>query len=225
MFSRSQVLILKTCAVVIGIGSLILAVDRFVIRGDEPSIEQQRADVVAELGLEVIRDRESLTRLESMLRALEPLKGRVTRIDAVLRHQQLAASVWLVEFQSRHASRQDRMISRQGVEVPHFLILIELSKDPGWPGFLQLDPAEFPGSLPADWHSRLAGFQPYRIGIESSRIAFVSQIEGSALVEAIGAADRPEFYPGLLSSALRIEVQQALDIVGAMPGAPKLGRF
>lgn len=226
MFSRTQRWILSACAVVIVLGGGLLLFDRFFVRGDQPSEVQRRAEVIEALSLEEVRDPAALEALADSLQPFTPLIGRLTRVEAVLRQPQPHATLWLVAYQSRQRDAAlDRGVSYTGVDAPRLLLLIELAQDPGWQPFMQTATDEVPAELPPSWHARLAAMAPYRMAIDRGRVAFVSQLQGSALVQSIQARTSPEFHPGLLNSALRVEVQQALDIVSALPGAPPLERF
>ena len=226
LYSKTQILILKACGVVIAVGCSILAIDRWFVRGDEPPPEHQLAAVIDDLELEVVQDQFGLRRLTSGLAPFESLLGKISGIDVVLRRSEAAGSLWLVQFRSRQRSALlDRMVSPTGVETPRFLILVELANDPGWPAFLQQAPSDVPDVLPEDWHARLASLQPYRMGIHAQWVAFVAQVSGPSLLQSMQSHTSAEFHPGLLSSAMRIDVQQALDIVGAMHGAPVFEPF
>ncbi|MCP5181864.1 MAG: hypothetical protein H6993_16370 [Pseudomonadales bacterium] len=226
MFSNLQKTILLACGVILVAGLGLLAIDRWIVRAGAPDEASQREAVLRELALEPVRDQATLARMPAQLEAFVPLLGQVTRIDDVLRQQQAEATLYLVAFRSRQRDAGlDRALSRTGVDAPRLLLLIELREPPGWNAFLQTEAATAPAELPDAWHERLARLEDYRMGISGNFVVFVSRLSGSALMATIEANTSPEFHPGLLNSALRVDVQQALDIVGAMPGAPVLERF
>lgn len=106
----------------------------------------------------------------------------------MLRQQQAQATLWLVAYQSRQRDAAlDRSVSYTGVDAPRLLVLIELARDPGWQSFVQPAADEVPTELPPSWLARLAAITPYRMAIDRGRVAFVSQLQGSALAQMIQA--------------------------------------
>ncbi len=64
------------------------------------------------------------------------------------------------------------------------------------------------------------------MAMSQSHVLFASQLETWALMQASNQSVSSEFHAGLLNSALRIDVQRALDIVSLLDAdLPTLSRF
>lgn len=225
IFPPGAVLILKVCAVIIVIGLAILAIDRWIVRAGEPEPEQQRQALASEQGLLPVEDSATQAALQQRLQAFAELTGEVGEIQHAYRQSQPQAELWLVEFASSQRSLLQTTVRPRHIEVTRLAILIELHDDPGWPRFVPSDEQPAPPQLPADYTQRLLAMDDYQMAIEGRWVAFVSTAAFEPLLQAIQANQSSEFHPGLLNSALRIDVQRALDITAAMPGAPQLARF
>ena len=84
MFSPLQKRTLQGCAVIMMIGVAILAIDRWVVRKDEPSTEQQLAALEDDLGLVQRDDPASKSALRNALAAFEPLTGPIGKLGPIL---------------------------------------------------------------------------------------------------------------------------------------------
>lgn len=225
MFSSSQILTLKICGAIIAVGLIILAIDRWVVKRGEPSGEQQLTQVVEQNQLQRVTSTNELDELLRRLQAFEAVTGQVQRIDTALVRKEASARLWLIEYQSRERSLIGANAPMARVDVPLFAILIELNEDPGWPPFVQQNPGDAPDQLPPDFAPRLLRMAEYRMAIRGRQVIFASQLQTAALMQSVQASTSPEFHPGLLNSAMRIDVQVAIDIVNALPGSPQLARF
>ncbi|MGE4069552.1 MAG: hypothetical protein AB7E72_00075 [Lysobacterales bacterium] len=225
VFTPDQLLILKICAVVIVVGLIILAIDRWIVRADEPGREEQLAQVIEQNALQPITGQDELDSLQDKLRAFEAVTGQVQKINTALLRQEAAGRLWLIEYQSRERSLIGANAPMARVDVPLFAILIEFGADPGWPPFVQKRAGDVPEILPAEFAQRLLGMDDYRLAMQGRLVVFASQLQTAALMQSIQSNTSPEFHPGLLNSALRVDVQSAIDIVNALPGSPQLARF
>ncbi|HRW67835.1 MAG TPA: hypothetical protein P5032_19260, partial [Candidatus Competibacter sp.] len=69
VFSTLQKRILQGCAVILMMGGVILAIDQFVVRKDEPSTQEQLSILEGELGLAQRNDDASKSALRDALTA------------------------------------------------------------------------------------------------------------------------------------------------------------
>ena len=225
VFTPDQLLILKICAVLIVVGLIILAIDRWIVRADEPGREEQLAQVMEQNALQPITGQAELDSLQDKLRAFEAVTGQVQKINTALLRQEAAGRLWLIEYQSRERSLIGANAPMARVDVPLFAILIEFGADPGWPPFVQELAGDVPEILPTEFAQRLLRMDEYRLAMQGRLVVFASQLQTAALMQSIQRNTSPEFHPGLLNRALRVDVQAAIDIVNALPGSPQLARF
>jgi hypothetical protein len=225
IFTPDQLLILKICGVVIAIGLIILAIDRWIVRADAPDNEQQLTRLIEETRLHPVTSATELDELLRKLQAFEAVTGQVQGISTALLRTESSARLWLIEYRSRERSLIGANAPLARVDVPRFAILIEFENDPGWPIFAQENPGDAPAILPAEFADRLRRMSEYRLAMQERLVVFASQLQTAALMQSVQASTSPEFHPGLLNSALRIDVQAAIDIVNALPGSPQLARF
>lgn len=183
-------------------------------------------DAVAERnGLERVRDDAGLQAATTLLQPYTAISGDVVRVDAVMRRIEPGATLWLVDYRSRAQGPRLNQGRRTSIDVPLLAIVLELDRARDWESYRQSADTPVPPGLPEPWHRRLAAMSEYRMGIEGNTVAFFSQLQSSALVHIAETGTSPEFKPGLRNSALRLDVQRALDIVAAMPDGPRLARF
>ena len=218
-------LLLKICLIIIVVGLGILAVDRWIVRRGEVPVSEQRTQLASELSLEVIADADQLAQWQARLAGWSVLTGDVSEVEQVLRQRQAHADLWLVEFRSSERSILQTSVRPRHMAVQRLAIVLELQQAPGWPAFEQTDAAQAPPLLPAEYAQRLGRMSEYRMLIDGPWVAFISQPAGEPLLQIVQSDTSADFHPGLLNSALRIDVQRGLDIVAAMPGAPELERF
>ena len=225
VFTPNQLLTLKICAVIIVVGLIILAIDRWFVRADEPTRDEQLGQVIEQNELQQLTDQAELDELRRKLQAFEAVTGQVQTVNTALVRKEAAARLWLIEYQSRERSLIGANAPMARVDVPLFAILIEFESDPGWPAFTQENADDVPELLPADFAQRLRRMDEYRLAMQGRRLVFASQLQTAALMQSIQSNTSPEFHPGLLNSALRVDVQSAIDIVNALPRSPQLARF
>jgi hypothetical protein len=82
VFSTLQKRILQVCAVMMMMGGIILAIDQFVVRKDEPSTQEQLATLEEGLGLAQRNDDASKSALRDALAGFEPLTGPIGELGA-----------------------------------------------------------------------------------------------------------------------------------------------
>ena len=225
MFSPLQKRILQGCAVIMMIGVAILAIDRWVVRKDEPSTEQQLATLEDDLGLVQRDDPASKSALRGALAAFEPLTGSIEALGPILTRDEDGARLWLFEYTVRELALYRPGKTNLNIEVRHFGILIAYPTAPGWPAWMgDGDPPRPPFTAPLA--VRLAAMDEYRMGLSGRYAFFTSGLETGALAQAIQRSVSAEFHPGLLNSALRVDVQRALDVLNELEGGqPQLARF
>lgn len=225
VFTPEQLLILKICAVLIVVGLIFLAVDHWFVRANRPDSAQQLGQVMEQDGLQLVTDALELEALTGKLQAFEAVTGQVQKINTALLRADDSARLWLIEYQSRERSLIGANAPMARVDVPLFAILVEFEQDPGWPSFVQENPGDAPEVLPTEFATRLLRMDEYRMAMHERLVVFASQLQTAALMQSVQASTSPEFHPGLLNSAMRVDVQVAIDIVNALPGSPQLARF
>lgn len=217
MPSRSIKWILIVCAIVIGLGLGVLAIDRWVIERDVPPKDQQLEALAEGHGLTLHDEDASLDELRALLDPFRSTTGDPGRIGPALSRSDGDRKLWLFEYSSRETA-----VARAGkpnidAEVTLFGILLDLGPGPDLPAWSQADGATPP--MPphsADSIARLGRLDGYRMAMRGRRVLFVSTVQGWALKQAIEQRTSAEFHPGLLNSAMKIDVQMALDTVNAM---------
>jgi hypothetical protein len=225
IFPPGSLLILKVCAVVILIGLAILAIDRWIVKAGAPEPEQQRQARATELGFQVIEDPGIKAALRQQLQGWSELTGEVGDIRHAWRLSQTKAELWLVEFASSQRSLVQTTARPRHLEVTRLAIMLKLHDDPAWPRFVSSAQEPAPPQLPGEYAERLAAMDEYQMAIDGRWVAFLSKAAFEPLLQIVEAGQSAEFHPGLLNSALRIDVQRALDISAALPGAPRFERF
>ena len=181
--------------------------------------------VVQRHGLERVDDAAGLQAAAALMSPFVAISGDGVEVDTVLRRSDAGVTLWLIDYRARMRGSRIVQGRRTTIDVPRLAIVVELAAAPGWPGFRQSTPTSAPPGLPAAWHPRLAAMSEYRMGIEGRVVAFFSQVQSATLVHLAESTTSPEFHPNLRNSALGVDVQRALDLVGALPAAPRLARF
>lgn len=211
-------------SVVMAALSILAMADPSVRAAEPPAVDA--LDAVAQRhGLERVDDAPGRQAAAALLSPFAAIGGDVVAIDATMRRAEAGATLWLVDYRSRAQGPRLAQGRRNTIDLPRLAIVVELAQPPGWPAFRQSAAAPAPPVLPAAWHPRLAAMGEYRMGIEGRVVAFFSQVQSAALLHLTESTTSPEFHPNLRNSALGVDVQRALDVVGALPRAPKLARF
>jgi len=225
VFSTLQKRILQGCAVILMMGGVILAIDQFVVRKDEPSTQEQLSTLEGELGLAQRNDDASKSALRDALTAFEPLTGSIGELGPILTRDEDGARLWLFEYTVREMALYRPGQPNLNIAVRHFGILIVFETAPGWPTWMG-DSAPPRPPFTAPLVARLAAMDGYRMGLAGLYAFFTSGLETGSLAQAINQSISAEFHPGLFNSAMRLDVQRALDIVNGLEGEqPRLARF
>ncbi|MCB1607567.1 MAG: hypothetical protein KDI71_11380 [Xanthomonadales bacterium] len=223
-----NLLILKICALIIVVGLAILAFDRYYVRRDQPSEGEQLARLSEEHQLDQQSPRgEQAARILELLRAHHDITGNPQQINTLLSRSEGASTLRLIEFDTREFAlyRGNGQTSR--VNVALVAVLIEFDADaglPDWNQALNPDPPQPP--FGAEALARLRAMDDYRMATGSHHALFVSQRQGPALIQAINQSVSADFHPGLLNSAMAIDVQRAVDIANLLEAPlPQVARF
>ncbi|NEV64012.1 hypothetical protein [Thiorhodococcus minor] len=217
MPSRSANWILIACALVIGLGLGVLAIDRWVVKRDLPPKEQQLAALAEDFGLTLRDDDVSLAELRALLSPFAATTGAPDRIGPALSRSDGERLLWLFEYSSRETA-----IARVGkpdvhAEVTLFGILLDLGPGPDLPAWSQAEDSRPPAPPhTVDSIARLARLDGYRMAMHGRRVLFVSTLQTWALKQVAEQRTSAELHPGLFNSAMKVEVQLALDTVNAM---------
>lgn len=183
-------------------------------------------DAVAERhGLQRVVDAPGRQDAAALMAPFVAISGEVVELDAVMRRAEPGATLWLIDYRSRAPGPRVVQGRRTTIDVPLLAIIVALETPRDWPAFRQSAATPAPADLPADWRPRLAAMTEYRMGIEGRVVGFFSQRRSAALVQIAESTTSPEFHPNLRNSALGVDVQRALDLVAALPEAPRLARF
>lgn len=219
-------LILKICACIIIVGLVILAIDKFVVRRGEPSQEQRLEQLTDDLALANHSDDETVRqRLQAILTQHEDITGRGIEVHTILNRADAGAQLWLVEFSSREFALYRGKGQTSQVDVRRLAIVIEFAESTDLLSWSQ-ESAEAPSILSAEARQRLQRMDDFRMAMAHSHVLFASQLETLALLQATNQSVSSEFHAGLLNSALRIDVQRALDIVNLLDAdLPTQSRF
>ncbi|MCP5195621.1 MAG: apolipoprotein A1/A4/E family protein [Gammaproteobacteria bacterium] len=225
VFSTLQKRILQGCAVMMMIGGVILAIDKFVVRKDEPSTQEQLSTLEEELGLAQRNDDASKSALRNALAAFEPLTGPIGKLGPILNRDEDGARLWLFEYTVRELALYHPGKTHLNIAARHFGILIAFETAPGWPTWMGDSVPPRP-PFTALLVARLAAMDDYRMGLAGQYAFFTSGLETGVLAQAMNRSISAEFHPGLFNSAMRLDVQRALDIVNGLEGEqPRLTRF
>jgi len=222
----SQILILKICAVIIVVGLIILGIDKFIVRGDEPT-EQQRVEQLSDdLSLDDLSNDEALKqRMTEILSSHQDITGRGIEVSKVLGRNDEAARLWLVEFSSREFALYRSGGLSSNVDITRLAIVMEFGQGAALPTWSQ-ENSEASTPLNAEALERLQRMDDYRMAMGSNHVLFASQLETFALLQASNQSVSSEFHAGLLNSALQIDVQRAVDIVNLLDAdLPQVARF
>ena len=221
MFDASQKWTLIVCAGVIVVGLAILAFDRYVVRGDQSSTPPRSAstldDVASTLQMQPIDSAAERLGLLRLLQQQPELVGRDPTIEAVLQRRFDGATLTAIDFSSQTAGMYGAQGTRHDVAVGHLAILLQLDAGSALPDWSTLsgEPAPAPpftvGAL-----ARLAAMDEFEMASSERQLIFVSRADGWALMRAAERSTSAEFQPGLLNSALRIDLQRAIDVLNAL---------
>jgi hypothetical protein len=224
---RTQLLILKICGVVIFVCLIILGIDKYIVRRHEPSTEEQLDRLTEELALEPRDDEASVEELRGLLSAFEEEIGRPNEIGPVLTRTDDAGVLWIFEYKVNQRFLYRPRTTDLSVDMPLLGILMELPRSvalPGWNSDGETAPPQPPFTNEAV--ERLAAIDDLDMSMTGRLVFFTSRVKTWALKQAIDARVSAEFHPGLLNSALRIEVQRAINVVNRLDaGLPQIAQF
>lgn len=227
IFSNQQMLILKVCGVIIAIGLIILGIDRFIVRRGEPSAEERLDALVEELDVVLREDAEAADQVRRLLAPFEEMAGNPTDIGPILYRQDEGGDLWVFEYRLRKMFLYRLGRPNVDVDVPLLGILMELPPSaalPAWRSTSGEPPPTPPFSAPA--LARLAAVEDLDLAMDGRVVFFTSRLETWALQQAMNQRISAEFHPGLLNSALRVDVQRAIDVVNLLEtGLPAMARF
>lgn len=222
MFSGPPLLILKICGAVIVVGLILLGIDRFVVRPNEPTHDDLLSAAAAELEMTLQREAADADRILAISRALGDLVPPAERIGAALVRADDAHELIVYEHLYDARALRTRTQSHE-MEVELLGILIRL---PGvdLPRFgLRPDgtrateePEAAREIVTPEAIERMGSFRDFVLAAEGEHLLFLSEPPSSALVAATQRRTSPEFQPGLGNSGLKIDVQRALDITNLL---------
>jgi hypothetical protein len=219
MFNPAQRTLLILCGVIIAIGLVVLGIDRFIIKRDQPPLDARRSARAAELGMiDLTPDHAGLDALHERLAPFAGVLGELHRIDAAWSRPLDAWKVWLAETTVTPIGQPDR--------TTRFLVLFEGPAPLDLPAWVQdaAPPPQPPFTEAAI--ARLTPLAAYQLIASGNRALFVARSNRPAVLEAIQRNQSDEFLPGLLHSALPVDIQAMVNLLNALDtGASPLSAF
>lgn len=228
-FSGFQKLLLLSCAVIIVIGSAILLIDRFFVREPALPTSESLPPIAERLGLSLDVDPADRALLLEVLSSMPDIAGEVVSIETVMRRADADHRLWVFEFKAREVvmvtSSQLAPLRSHSAAITRLGIVLELSGTslPAW----QQSQSESPPAPPwtPEANTRHAAIEDLWFGFAGPFVVALARPDRFALGEMVARNTSPEFHPGLLNSALAIDVQRVLDVVNRMQtGVPELAR-
>lgn len=216
MFDASQKWILIVCLSVIVIGLAILAVDRYFVRGDQPSPASKLVEVASTLQMQIVEDPGQLLALTGLLQEHSELAGRAPSVDAAMQRRFEGATLTAIDFSSQAEGVYGAQGTRHDVAVGRLAIVIQLDSAtlPDWTS-MSAEPAPAP-PFTDEALGKFATMDEFEMASSDRNLIFISRSEGWALMRAAERSTSAEFQPGLLNSALRIDLQRAINVLNAM---------
>jgi hypothetical protein len=224
-----QRMLLIGCAVIIAMGSAILLIDRLFIREPALPVSQSLPPIAEGLGMSLDVDAADRTLLLEVLNAMPGIAGEVVSIEAVMRRGDADHRLWVFEFKAREvvmiSPNRFTPLQQHSAGITRLGIVLELSGAslPAWQQTQPEPPPAPPWTTEAD--GRHGAIEDLLFGFSGSYVVALARPDRFPLGEMVARNTSPEFHPGLLNSALAIDVQRVLDVVNRMQtGAPELAR-
>jgi hypothetical protein len=238
LFTGLQRRVLIACTMVLVLAGGILAVDAVFVRVapaagadlDGPSAPPASApaapaleSVARELGLAVDEDPAAVRELRRVLDALPELGAAGAGIGPVLARTGAGHRLWLLEVEVEEtlmvgytgsAQRQHTGALRRLAIV----LRLDGAQLPRWQQD-QSAPAPAPPWTPAAL-ARLARIEDLHLASNGPYLVAVARPDRFALLEKVQRERSVEFHPGLLNSALAIDVQRVIDIANLLETDP-----
>jgi Skp family chaperone for outer membrane proteins len=231
-FSTGQRRLLAICAAVIVLGGGVLLVDELFIREAPLSLQDALPAVAERLGLALSFDSPDAGLLAERLAALPELGVPAARIGPVLSRADSAHRLWLFEFgvdETLLVSAQPQGGARRhSGELQRLGMIVQLPRAelPRW--VQDSAPAPTP-PWTAEALARLGRIEDLQIATDGEFVVAVARPGAFGLYELTARQRSPEFYPGLLNSALPIDAQRVLDLTALLmperPALPRLNRI
>ncbi len=228
-FNGLHKILLIGCAVIIVVASAILLIDRFFIREPALPLSESLPPVAERLGLSLDVDAADRALLAEVLSAMPEIAGEVVSIETVMRRTDANHRLWVFEFKAREvvmvSSGQLTPLRTHSAGITRLGIVLELAGAslPAWQQTQPDAPPAPPWTAEAD--QRHALIEDLWFGFAGPYVVALARPGRFPLEELVAPNFSPEFHPGLLNSALAIDVQRVLDVVNRMhTGVPQLAR-
>jgi len=149
-------------------------------------------------------------------------------VETVLWREDAAHRLWVFEFKASElvmvSSNALRPLQRHRAGVTRLGIAVEL-KDVSLPGWNVLQGIDWPPPWTAEAIARAERIEDLWLGMDGPFVVALARPDRFPLHEMVARNISPEFHPGLLNSALAIDVQRVVDVVNLLDtSAPPLPR-
>lgn len=217
----AQILILKICGGVIAVGLGLLAIDEFIVKRGEPSRQERLQVVSQELGLD-LHDPYSLERIKDLTEPFGDLVEPAVEVGAALTRTE--EDHQLIAYEHRY--RDTALNTGTQTHDTEVEVLVILARLPGadLPSFAVFPDGSYRGdlgqigkALGTDAWVRMRGWREFAMGAEGETVIFAQLPPNSPLAAGIARRQSADFYPGLLNSGFKVDLQRAVDIVNLMP--------
>lgn len=221
LLTKGQKVILTICGVIIVLGSIILLIDKFIVKRGEPTRDESLATVQQELGFELHDPYSQAGELMHVSKRFEMIAPPADDIGAVMVQRTDDHEMFLYEHKyDQRALRGATQTHSMSVEL--FGILFRL---PGanLPDVFVLPDGSFSGKredleqvYTPEAVERLKSWKDFAMGTSGEFILYIQRPPSNALVAASQRNTSADFQPGLLNSGLKVDVQRAIDITNML---------
>lgn len=227
-FSGWRGRLLKVLLAVILVCAAILLIYRFFVSGPAAEDAPSMNDIASRLGLQHVDAQSQAPTLLALLGRFKAIAGAPQSVQTVLWREDAAHRLWVFEFKASEvvmvSSNALRPLQRHRAGVTRLGIAVEL-KNASLPGWNVRQGTDWPPPWTAEAIARAERIEDLWLATDGPFVVALARPDRFPLHEMVGRNISPEFHPGLLNSALAIDVQRVVDVVNLLDtGAPPLPR-